>query len=107
MNLGPGNRQESWMPEDEQQVTLTEKTETTEVSPWKDKGTTPSCSLKNTPVNKQLPQQDKHPTGNTGPNPQISNGKPTQVGKGELTSSFQLHASQTDRAKITPHEDDG
>src|SRR5882724_3939096 len=102
MNLGPGNRQESWMPEDEQQVTLTEKMEMTEVSPWKDKGTTPSHSLKNTPENKQLPQQDKHPTGNTGPNPQISNGKPTQVGKGKLMSLLQLHASRTDNETNPP-----
>jgi len=94
------------MPEDKQQVTPTEKTEMTEVSPWKDKGTSPSCSLNNTPANKQLPQQDKHLTGNTGLNPQILNGKPSQVGKGKLTSSLQLHMSRTDRVKLTPHEDD-
>ena len=106
MNLGPGNRQETQKQKDEQLMSLREKMETTEESPQKDKGITPRCLLKDTPMNKQLHQQDRNPTEYTDMNPQTSNGKPTQEDKGEWTSLLQPQMSQVDRVKLTPLEDD-
>ena len=74
-------------------MTPREKKETTEESPWKDKGTTPRCSLKDTPANKQHHQQDRNPTEYTDTNPQTLNGKPAQEDKGEWTSLLQPQMS--------------